>query len=208
MKALILVDIQNDFLPKGALAVPAGNEVIEIANQLMTLKGKVFQWVIATQDWHPHFHKSFASQHRARLPGETIHLNGLSQVLWPDHCIQNTFGAEFANQLVTSKLDWVVKKGTDPEIDSYSGFFDNGHRKSTGLGEKLSELGVKEVYILGLATDYCVKYTALDAVALGFQTYLIEDGCRGVNLDPNDSRKSIDEMKKTGIQVLQSKDLH
>jgi len=201
-KALIMVDIQNDFMPTGALPVSGGHEVIPIANKIQ----KKFNLVIATQDWHPASHKSFAKHHAGKKAGDVITLADLPQVLWPDHCVQNTKGAEFVATLDISQVK-IFPKGTDVEIDSYSGFFDNGHRKDTGLGDYLRQHGVTEVYILGVATDYCVKYTALDAVKLGFKTYLIEDGCRGVNLKPNDVPNAIEEMKRAGVEIIQSGDL-
>lgn len=200
MNALILVDIQNDFVPGGALAVPEGDRVAVLANRLMPY----FDLVVATQDWHPGDHKSFASQHPGRKIGEQIELDGLPQILWPDHCVEGTAGADFATDLNSNAIDHVVRKGTDRAIDSYSGFFDNGHRRSTGLGDYLTSQGVGSVYIMGLATDYCVKFTALDAVELGFKTNLIEDGCRGVNLKPDDVERAVEEMQDAGIFVLSS----
>lgn len=174
MKALILVDIQNDFLPGGALAVPEGDKVIPLANQLQP----AFPVVVATQDWHPANHGSFAASHPGKRVFEQIELNGLPQTLWPVHCVQNTKGAELAAALNREHIAKVFPKGTDAGIDSYSGLFDNGHRKSTGLGDWLKAQGVTEVFVCGLATDYCVKFTALDATQLGFKTQLIEDASR------------------------------
>lgn len=203
MKALILVDIQNDFLPGGALAVPDGDKVIPVANKLQPF----FPLVVATQDWHPADHGSFAASHPGKKVFEQIELNGLPQTLWPTHCVQNTRGAELATGLKRDRIAKVFPKGTDAGIDSYSGLFDNGHRKSTGLGEWLKAKGVTEVYVCGLATDYCVKFTALDAVQFGLKTYLIEDASRGVNLRPNDVADAIAEMKRAGVAVVQGKDL-
>ncbi|MBN2296938.1 MAG: bifunctional nicotinamidase/pyrazinamidase [Pirellulales bacterium] len=200
MKALILVDIQNDFVPGGALAVPEGDRVATVANRLMSH----FDLVVATQDWHPADHMSFASQHPGRDIGEQIELNGLPQILWPDHCVEGTTGADFVAGLDTATIDHVVRKGTDRAIDSYSGFFDNAHRKSTGMADYLKSHQVNGVFIMGLATDYCVKFTALDAVDLGFETILIEDGCRGVNLKPGDVVKAIKEMQAAGVRVKDS----
>ena len=195
MNALILVDIQNDFLPTGALPVPRGDEVIPVANQLMP----DFDLVIATQDWHPRDHGSFASQHPGRKPFEVVDLHGLPQVLWPEHCVQGSRGAEFAPGLDVQRITKVFPKGTDATIDSYSGFFDNGHRKATGLGDYLKSRGVTDVCVLGLATDYCVKFTALDARALGLNVTLAVNGCRGVDLQPGDCDRAIDAMKKAGV---------
>ena len=200
MKALICVDIQNDFCPGGSLEVKGGNQVVPVANALM----EQFGLVVATQDWHPANHKSFAAMHPWRYPGDVIDLNGLDQILWPIHCVQGSFGAEFAPSLNTDAFEKVFVKGTDTEIDSYSGFFDNGHRKATGLGEYLKDKGVEEVYILGLALDVCVKFTVLDALGLGFKTYLVEDGCRGVDLKAGDSDKAISEMREKGAIIAQS----
>lgn len=200
MRALICVDIQNDFCPGGSLEVKEGDQVIPVANKLMAH----FDLVVATQDWHPANHKSFAAMHPWRYPGDVIDLNGLQQILWPIHCVQGSFGAEFAPGLNTDAFEAVFVKGTDTEIDSYSGFFDNGHRKATGLGDYLKEKGVDEVYILGLALDVCVKFTVLDALGLGFKTYLVEDGCRGVNLKEGDSDKALSEMREKGAIIAQS----
>ena len=203
MKALILVDIQNDFLPGGALAVPKGDEVIPVANRIAPR----FDLVVATQDWHPRDHGSFAANHPGKKVGDVIGLHGLPQVLWPVHCVQGTAGAEFAPALDVSRVRRVFQKGTDPAIDSYSGFFDNGHRRSTGLADYLREQGVTQVFVMGLATDYCVKFTALDAVRAGLKTTLIEDGCRGVNLRPGDSEAAVAEMRAARVEVLRSSDL-
>lgn len=204
MKALLLVDIQNDFTPGepgGALAVPEGNDVIAVANRLMPN----YDLVVATQDWHPAGHKSFASSHTGRQVGEVITWGGLEQVLWPDHCVQGTAGAEFCAGLNTAGIHEVARKGTDPDIDSYSGFFDNGPpatRKATGLSDLLRERGVDAVDVMGLATDYCVKFTALDAVGLGFKTRLIVEGCRGVDLAQGDCERAIAAMREAGIEVV------
>ncbi len=197
MNALILVDIQNDFLPGGALAVPRGDEVVPVANKLMPR----FDLVIATQDWHPRDHGSFASQHAGRKPFEVVDLHGLPQMLWPDHCVQGTRGAEFAPGLNVKGVTKVFPKGTDPTIDSYSGFFDNGHRKATGMGDYLKERGVTELCVLGLATDYCVKFTALDARSLGLIVKLAVEGCRGVDLSPGDCERAIAQMKAAGVAI-------
>ena len=200
MKALILVDIQNDFLPGGALAVPKGDEVIAVANRLAPL----FEVVVATRDFHPPGHGSFASSHPGRSPYEVGDLDGLAQVLWPDHCVQGSRGAELAQALDTRPVTQIFFKGTDPAVDSYSAFFDNGHRRSTGLGDWLRERGVGEVWVLGLATDYCVKFTALDARGLGFETVLVEDGCRAVELAPGDGARAIAELRAAGVRVAGS----
>lgn len=195
MRTLILVDIQNDFLPGGALPVAEGDAVVPVANRLMP----TFDLVIATQDWHPADHGSFAANHRSRKPGDVIDLNGLQQVLWPVHCVQRTAGASFASDLDVSHIDHIIRKGTDPAIDSYSGFFDNARRKATGLESLLRSHGVTSVHLVGLATDYCVKATALDAVSLGFATTVLVDGVRGVDLTPGDSQRALEEMRAAGV---------
>jgi nicotinamidase/pyrazinamidase len=200
MNALIVVDLQNDFCPGGALPVPEGDRIVVVVNQLQPR----FDLVVATQDWHPADHGSFASNHPGKKPGDTIELAGRPQILWPTHCVQGTRGADFHPQLDSSAIAQVFRKGVDPAVDSYSGFFDNGHRKSTGLGEYLKQRGVERVYVCGLATDYCVKFTVLDAVDLGFETSLIEDACRGVDLHPGDVRQAIEEMRSEGVNVVQA----
>jgi nicotinamidase/pyrazinamidase len=200
MKALILVDIQTDFLPGGALAVPDGDAIIPIVNGLQAK----FPLVVATQDWHPANHGSFAANHPGKNVFEQIDLNGLPQTLWPVHCVQETPGAELAKGLERGQIAKVFPKGTDAGIDSYSGLNDNGHRKSTGLGEWLRAKGVTEVFVCGLATDYCVKFTALDAAQMGFKTFFIEDASRGVNLQPTDVANAVAEMVRAGIVVVQS----
>jgi nicotinamidase-related amidase/8-oxo-dGTP pyrophosphatase MutT (NUDIX family) len=203
LKALILVDIQNDFLPGGALPVPDGDAIIPVVNKLQA----VFPLVAATQDWHPPDHGSFAANHPGKKVFEQIELNGLPQTLWPVHCVQGTFGAELAPGLHRDQIAKIFHKGTDAGIDSYSGLFDNGHRKSTGLGEWLKSNGVTEVFVCGLATDYCVKFTALDAAQSGFKIYFIEDASRGVNLQSDDVRSAIGEMNCAGIVTVQSAEL-
>lgn len=203
MRALILVDIQNDFLPGGALAVPRGDEIVPVANALMPR----FELVVATQDWHPRNHGSFASQHPGRNVGDVIELGGLPQTLWPDHCVQGTPGAELAPGLSAAGIKRVFKKGIDPAIDSYSGFFDNGHRRATGLAEYLEDYDVQDVYIAGLATDYCVRFTAMDARGLGFRTYVVEDGCRGVEREPGDMARAVEEMRRAGVRIVRRDDV-
>jgi len=200
MRALILVDLQYDFCPGGALAVPTGDETIAIANRVMPH----FSTVVVTQDWHPADHKSFAVNNPGTKPGDLIDLDGMQQVMWPVHCVQDTLGAEIHGGLDRAKVADLFKKGTDPDYDSYSGFFDNGHKKSTGLGDYLQQRWIKQVYVMGLATDYCVKFTALDAKNLGFDVFLIEDGCRAVELKPGDGERAIEEMRAAGINVVES----
>jgi nicotinamidase/pyrazinamidase len=202
MDALILVDLQNDFCEGGALAVPEGAAAVKVANAVSPR----FDLVVATQDFHPAGHLSFASNHPDRRPYEHVDLDGLDQVLWPDHCVEHTSGAAFHPELDVGRVARVFPKGTDPRVDSYSGFFDNGRRKATGLSDYLRERGVTDVYVLGLATDYCVKWTALDAAALGFRVHLIEDGCRGVGLSADHIPGAIAEMRAAGVTVISSAD--
>jgi nicotinamidase/pyrazinamidase len=202
MRALILVDLQNDFLPGGALAVARGDETIAVANRLMPKFGHV----VATQDWHPAEHQSFAAQHEGRRPGELVELHGLPQVLWPVHCVQGSAGADFAPGLELDKVHAIFQKGQDPTVDSYSGFFDNGRRHDTGLASHLRERGVSEVWVMGLATDYCVKWTALDARDQGFEVVFVEDGSRGVELAPGDCERAIAELKAAGVRVATSEE--
>jgi len=201
-KALILVDLQYDFCPGGALQVARGDDTIAVANRV----ARHFDLVVATQDNHPADHGSFAANHDGTEPYQIIDLHGLPQVLWPVHCVQGTRGAALHDDL-TARIAKVFPKGTDPTVDSYSAFWDNGRRNATGLAAWLKEQGVTTVYILGLATDYCVKFTALDAVTEGFTTFLIEDGCRPVELAPGDGERAIDEMRAAGVVVLESNQL-
>ncbi len=203
MNALIIVDLQNDFLPGGALPVPQGDEVIPLANELQ----RHFDVVVATQDWHPPDHGSFAANHPGKKPGDRIILDGIEQILWPVHCVQNTHGAEFSKAFDTSQVAHVFHKGTDPMIDSYSTFFDNAHRRHTGLAHYLEKRGIKDIYLMGLALDYCVKYSTLDARQLGLKTFVIIDGCRGIELEPGDIDRALDEMKRAGAVLLKSTDL-
>jgi len=200
--ALIVVDMQNDFMAGGALGVPNTQGLTTVINQLLRCDG--FDLKIATQDWHPAGHSSFASSHEGNQVGDVIDLGDLKQNLWPDHCVQGTHGAKFVDNLDTRLLDIVFQKGTDPEIDSYSGFYDNGHLKSTGLSMFLKGKGVETVFICGVATDYCVKFTALDAVGEGFKTGLITDLCAGVNLKGADVAQALMEMDEAGVKMLDS----
>ena len=204
MKALIIVDIQNDFLKGGSLAVPDGNAIIPVINKILP----VFDILIYTKDWHPANHKSFASNHKEKNVYDVVDLKGISQVLWPDHCIQNTFGAEFHKDLIISgKNTYYIFKGTDPNVDSYSAFFDNKKIHDTGLNKLLKEKNIDEVYICGLSTDYCVKYTAIDAIELNYNTYVVADATKAVNINPDDYEKSLEELKNIGVKIIFSKNL-
>lgn len=197
--ALILVDIQNDFCPGGSLAVPEGDAIVPLANKLQAH----FSLVVATQDWHPADHMSFATNHPEANVGDVKSVHGQDQILWPDHCVQETQGAELHPELKTDNVQKILYKGTDKTIDSYSAFFDNAHLRTTGLAEYLREQGIQEVYIMGLATEYCVKYSCMDAVRLGFRTHVIIDACRGIDLQPGDIQRAIEEMESEDVQVMQ-----
>ncbi|RDC63773.1 bifunctional nicotinamidase/pyrazinamidase [Adhaeribacter pallidiroseus] len=198
MRALLLIDIQNDFLPGGALAVPHGHQIIPVVNQLQPH----FDLVVATQDWHPAHHKSFASQHPGESVFSSIDLHGLPQVLWPDHCVQGTTGADFSEALEQRQIEAIFRKGTDPEIDSYSGFYDNGHRKSTGLADYLRGKQVRQVFVAGLAADFCVYFSVQDALREGFKTFLMEDATRPINAEGFEKAKL--EIHQRGGKIIQS----
>lgn len=201
--ALILVDLQNDFCRGGTLEVPNGDDVIPLANLLQ----KYFDLVIATQDWHPADHVSFASNHPGHGVGEVIKIDKILQILWPDHCVQESNGAAFHPALEISGITKIFQKGVDSGIDSYSAFYDNEHMRATGLGRYLNRLNVTDVYIMGLATDYCVKYSAHDAKYLEFNVYVIADACRGVDLSEGDAERAFAEMRAAGIHIIQSSDV-
>jgi nicotinamidase/pyrazinamidase len=198
MRVLILVDIQNDFVPGGALGVREGNLVVPVANRVQQAFAGAGDVIVATQDWHPPDHGSFAANHPGRSVYDVIDLHGLRQVLWPVHCVQGSPGAAFVADLDVSRVRRIFQKGTDPAIDSYSGFFDNGHRKDTGLGDYLKQQGVRDVYVCGLATDYCVNATALDAIRLGFETFFLENAVAAVNLQAGDGERATDAMVDAG----------
>jgi nicotinamidase/pyrazinamidase len=198
VKTLLLIDIQNDFMPGGALAVARGDEIIPVINDLMPS----FDLIVATQDWHPADHGSFAVNHPGHSLFETIDLDGLSQTLWPVHCVQNTGGALFAPGLDTRRIEKVFPKGQNPRIDSYSGFFDNGHRATTGMDDWLKSRGVQRLSVAGVATDYCVKFTVLDALAAGFEVEVLTSACRAVNLAPCDDARALAAMKSAGANLV------
>jgi nicotinamidase/pyrazinamidase len=202
MNALIIVDVQNDFLPGGALPVKDGDTIIPVINDLQNK----FDLVVATQDWHPADHKSFASSHPGKKVFEEIILDGLPQVLWPDHCVQQTFGAEFSTALDTKKIEAIFRKGMDKNIDSYSGFFDNGKKKSTGMADYLKGRGTTSIYVCGLAADYCVYFTALDGLELGFQSTIITDATKAI--DENNFKKVLQNFKSKDGKEITTDQIH
>ena len=197
MKVLLMVDIQNDFSPTGSLAVKDGDEIIPFVND----QQDAFDLIVATQDWHPKNHSSFAEHYPGKSPGEGITLGDIEQILWPTHCVQNSYGAEFISGLKTKKINQVVQKGMNSNIDSYSGFFDNDHKNATGLHQYLQDQKVNDIYIVGLATDYCVKFTALDAAQLGYSTTVLKKGVRGVDLASGDIEQAFAEMQTAGVKI-------
>lgn len=201
MKTLVLIDVQNDFMPGGALAVPEGDKIVPLINDLQNK----FDLIIATQDWHPVEHASFASSHQNSEEFEVIKLDGLDQVLWPEHCIQNTEGANFHPELKTSRIEAIFRKGTDKKIDSYSGFYDNAHLKSTGLTGFLKEKAATDLYFAGLAAEYCVYFSIIDALAEGFQATLIEDATKA--LKNEDFKKAKIDILRKGGKITTSKAL-
>ena len=196
---LIIVDVQNDFCPGGALAVPKGDEVVPVANRLAAR----FDNVVLTQDWHPRGHASFASSHPGKKPFETIELSYGTQVLWPDHCVQGTRGADFHGELSVSRSQLIIRKGFHRDIDSYSGFLEADRSTTTGLAGYLKEKGFRDLYVCGLATDFCVAWTALDARATGFEVTVIEDACRAIDLEGSLARAWAD-MHAAGVARIRS----
>lgn len=199
MKTLVIVDPQNDFMPGGSLAVPEGDQIVPVINELQDK----FELVVATQDWHPKAHASFASAHPGKKEFETIELDGIEQVMWPDHCVQNTPGADFHKDLKTAKFEAIFRKGTDKKIDSYSGFYDNGHKKSTGLTGYLKEKKSTHLYFCGLAAEICVYFSAKDALKEGFKVSIIEDATRA--LDNGEFKKQKVELKELGCEIITAK---
>lgn len=203
MKALLIVDMQNDFMPGGALPVPKGNEIISLINALIPK----FSLVLASQDWHPKDHISFAVNHPGKKVGDVIKVGGVEQILWPVHCVHYTKGAELVDQLKKDSIESTFYKGVDRTIDSYSTFFDNARARSTGLADFLHTRQIDEIYIAGVATDYCVLYSALDAMDLGFKVHVIVDACRAINLKPNDEKKALQLMQAKGAHLITSKEV-
>jgi nicotinamidase/pyrazinamidase len=201
MKTLVIIDVQNDFIPGGALAVPEGDQIVDLINKLQ----EEFDLVIATQDWHPRDHSSFAENHPGKNEFKKIELNGQEQVLWPVHCVQNSGGASFHPDLNTAKIETIFRKGTSKEIDSYSGFYDNAHLKSTGLAGYLKEKGADELYFCGLAAEYCVYFSVMDALKECFSATLIEDATRP--LDTESFQQAKENILKAGGKIIKSKEL-
>jgi nicotinamidase/pyrazinamidase len=202
-EALIIIDVQNDFCPEGALPVPEGDEIITLINKL----SEKFKRIVATQDWHPEGHMSFAVNHPGKKEFDVIDYNGMKQVLWPSHCVSGTPGAEFHPDLAMKNVDLILRKGSNPEIDSYSAFRENDKATLTGLEGYLKTLRIKETYLCGLALDYCVFYSSMDSKELGFETYVIIDATRGIDSPEGNIDKSLTIMKEKRIKIVESKDL-
>lgn len=202
-KALLVVDVQNDFCPGGSLAIKQGDEIIPVINKLMTK----FPLVIGTQDWHPANHLSFAANHKGKKPLNIINLQGIEQVLWPNHCVQGSRGADFHHQLNTVGFNLIIRKGSNPQLDSYSAFYENDKKTQTGLSGYLKGLTISQLYLCGLAMDYCVFYSAMDAVNQGFSVFVIEDACRGVDFPTGSMRKALQTMQQSGIHIINSKEV-
>jgi nicotinamidase/pyrazinamidase len=203
-RALLVVDVQNDFCPGGSLAVEEGDHVVEVINRLMPL----FERVVATQDWHPKDHVSFASSHPGKKVLDIVDSDGIQQVLWPDHCVQGTPGAELFSRLEIGRIELVLRKGLRRRLDSYSAFFENDHVTDTGLRYYLAGLGTREIFLCGLATDYCVRSSALDARRLGFEVSVVRDACRGVDFPQGSVEKALAEMKAAGVRLVSSTDVN
>lgn len=201
-KALIVVDVQNDFCPGGALAVKDGDKIVPLINSIM--KKGIFQTVIATQDYHPRNQVSFASNHKNKKEFEQVEINGIKQTLWPDHCVAGTRGAEFHPDLESSAFNLILRKGTNPPVDSYSVFLENDKKTETGLHGYLQALHITDIYICGLATDYCVYYSAMDALQYGFKTGVLVDACRGIDVPAGSVDSALARMKDAGIKIMDS----
>jgi nicotinamidase/pyrazinamidase len=203
VKALVVVDMQNDFMPGGALPTKGADRLVPVINKLMDK----FPIVVATKDWHPKDHISFAASHPGKKVGDVVQFDGIEQILWPAHCVQHTKGAEFVKGLNADRFEHVFHKGVDRMIDSYSTFFDNAHGRETGLAKYLHQKGIKEIALAGVATDYCVLYSVLDALELGFGVTVIVDGCRAINLRPDDGQKAFDLMEEKGATLVTSDEI-
>jgi nicotinamidase/pyrazinamidase len=202
-KALIVIDVQNDFCPGGNLAVNDGDKVVPVINSVMNK----FDIIIGTQDWHPQSHVSFASNHKGKNVYDQIDVDGIIQTLWPDHCVQGTCGADFHKDINNNKFNCVIRKGANPKIDSYSAFVENDKKSETGLHGYLNALKVKAICLCGLATDYCVYYSAMDAVKYGFITSVLINACKGINVPEGSIDKCIKDMKGAGIKVIKTGEL-
>ena len=202
MRALLIIDVQNDFCKNGALEVPEANTVIPVINKLI----QVFDTVIQTQDWHPAGHSSFASSHDGKSPYDTIEVDYGIQVLWPDHCVQGTSGAEFHPDLITEKSQVIIRKGFRKEIDSYSAFYENDQKTKTGLTGYLKTRGIKDLYAVGLATDFCVKWSVLDGLKEGFNVTVVKDAVKGIDMDGS-VEKAFSEMEAAGARFTDSDSL-
>jgi nicotinamidase/pyrazinamidase len=203
MTALLLVDLQNDFLPGGALGVKDGDSILPVINKLLK---HPFDLIIGSKDWHPADHVSFADSHGKKI-NDVIEVNGRRQALWPKHCVQGTHGAEYSDRWDHSKIKKEFHKGTQKNLDSYTAFFDDGVSRSTGLQEYLQSKGIKDLYIAGLTTEYCVKATALDALKLGYNVYVVLDGCKPINVQPDDEEQAVKEMLQAGASLIYSNEL-
>lgn len=196
MKALLVIDVQNDFCPGGSLAVPDGDSIIPLVNDLAAS----FEHVILTQDWHPPGHRSFASSYEDKQPYDTVELPYGEQILWPDHCVQGTEGASFHPALHQRRAELILRKGFRHAIDSYSAFFENDQQTPTGLAGYLHERSIDTLHLVGLAADFCVKWSALDGKKLGFEVYVVADAVRGIDTEGSLAR-AWDEMREAGVQV-------
>ena len=195
--SLIIVDMQNDFCPDGSLAVNEGNKIVKKINSLQTM----FSSIVLTQDWHPLDHLSFASNQNNKIPYETVEMSYGVQVLWPNHCVQGTFGAEFHKDLDTSKANMIIRKGYRKQIDSYSAFYENDKKTLTGLDGFLKQNNIKKVYLCGLALDFCVYYSAIDATNLGYETYVILNATKAIDLDGS-KNKSLKDMEIKNVNLI------
>jgi len=200
--ALLVIDVQNDFIPGGQLAVPEGDQIAPLINRL----GGLFKQVVIAQDWHPSGHGSFASSHPGHQPYEVIQLPYGEQVLWPEHCVQGTAGAEFHPELNLPHAQLIIRKGCNPDIDSYSAFLEADRRTTTGLTGYLKERGIDTVYMVGLALDFCVMFSALDARAAGFNAYVVLDACRAIDMNGS-LAAAIERMQSAGVGLIQSTEL-